>query len=957
MRHLAAALLVGPAAVDVDDVLQEASLAALSKGAPRGAFLRPWLAGVVRHLSLTAWRRRSRRARHEAEAQRRTGLERGDVVDPPDLLAQRLELHHALLRAVESLSEPYRSTLVRRWLDGESPSTIAAADREPLATVKTRLRRGLEQLRARIGREWGDGCVRGLVLLAARPARLAIPPFPSSSAAIAAGTLAISEGIALGSRWKLAAAAGGVVLGGALVGWLFRERLGDPPASSDAARTPFRGSREREEERAVPTAATSLEADRRAPETRSEPPDDLEEAIDPRRLAALRGRVIDAAGAGVAGVEVTATSLPLDEVARRPLQHERDALPTRTLRAQSGSDGRFEFGDALRGHRWSLVARDGGQHFARVDDAVAGLRDDLELRLAPTSELRGIIVDALDADRPVPGARVEVTRWAPDRADLHWTTSDSFGRFVVRGIPYATTHALASAGGRHSVHQSVSLQPGRIVEITIAIGGAGRIEGRVVSSVDEAPIAGASIVLTAFSDSISGITGSDGRFAMAPRDGWTGRLPHVVHARGFATTVFDLPSSIDDAPQAAPLELRMAPERLVSGRLVSTRGVPLGGVAVTAVAADERSGGWTHAALTASDGTFVIGELARVPYRLVVVGEGLERLLLRFPEVESGQARIELGELSVGRGALLTGRLVDESGRAVRASKGVARRAVAVEKGNAEMAPLPARPLARRVRPRVEESCADGVRVACDAVGDFSCVGLPSGRWRLQFELRDGWELVEFEVDLAAEEVREGVVWTVESGAVVEGRVVDVAGAPIADATVRLFSFDRAPLSSRGSPIAELSVRTTPTGAFRCARLSGSRYRVVIEPERASVPGGSRALPTTVEPVSTGAAPLLITLPEGAVIEGTVVDSAGAPVERALVVARAHDGTEAASMVTRASGKFELLLAPDALVRIEVHRLQWATGFALDDESTRVRAALDDVAPGGEPLTIAIAEE
>jgi len=60
-----------------------------------------------------------------------------------------------VVEAVLGLAEPYRSVLVRRFSEDESVAEIAARLALPEPTVRTRLRRGLEQLRARLRSEMG----------------------------------------------------------------------------------------------------------------------------------------------------------------------------------------------------------------------------------------------------------------------------------------------------------------------------------------------------------------------------------------------------------------------------------------------------------------------------------------------------------------------------------------------------------------------------------------------------------------------------------------------------------------------------------------------------------------------------------------------------------------------------------------------------------------------------------
>lgn len=135
------------------DAAQEALVAALE--APPDAALSPdvgrlraWLSGVTRN----------RAARQFRSRMPMTGVE----IDPSDAApsgadaAARLELHRRITRSVESLSEPYRSTIVAHYFDGLSAVEIARRDGVQHATVRQRLSRGVKQLRGALDGEYGD---------------------------------------------------------------------------------------------------------------------------------------------------------------------------------------------------------------------------------------------------------------------------------------------------------------------------------------------------------------------------------------------------------------------------------------------------------------------------------------------------------------------------------------------------------------------------------------------------------------------------------------------------------------------------------------------------------------------------------------------------------------------------------------------------------------------------------
>jgi RNA polymerase sigma factor (sigma-70 family) len=57
-----------------------------------------------------------------------------------------------VIDAVLSLSEPIRSTIVLRYLEDLPPREVARRLGVPIETVRSRSRRGLEDMRATLGR-------------------------------------------------------------------------------------------------------------------------------------------------------------------------------------------------------------------------------------------------------------------------------------------------------------------------------------------------------------------------------------------------------------------------------------------------------------------------------------------------------------------------------------------------------------------------------------------------------------------------------------------------------------------------------------------------------------------------------------------------------------------------------------------------------------------------------------
>ena len=96
---------------------------------------------------------------------RERAVARDEVQDDTSSLVSRAEIHQRTVAAVLALDEPYRSTVLRRFFDDLSPEEVAAREHASEATVRSRLKRGLALLRARLereGRDWREEWVVAL---------------------------------------------------------------------------------------------------------------------------------------------------------------------------------------------------------------------------------------------------------------------------------------------------------------------------------------------------------------------------------------------------------------------------------------------------------------------------------------------------------------------------------------------------------------------------------------------------------------------------------------------------------------------------------------------------------------------------------------------------------------------------------------------------------------------------
>jgi RNA polymerase sigma-70 factor (ECF subfamily) len=217
LRRLARHLVADPA--EADDVAQQTYLAALTSPPPVDREVRPWLTRVARNVIRSRYRTDRRRRRREKAA-----VELADVA-APDLLLEQVELQRLLAELVAELPEPYRAVIVLRFYRDCSAADIATAVLVPAATIRWRIQRGLELLRAGLDRRHGG---RGDW----RPALTAFARLPQRTAP-ASGTAAVGPLASIAPSLGLFAAAALAI--GALAG-LAIDLRGDTPALAAATR-------------------------------------------------------------------------------------------------------------------------------------------------------------------------------------------------------------------------------------------------------------------------------------------------------------------------------------------------------------------------------------------------------------------------------------------------------------------------------------------------------------------------------------------------------------------------------------------------------------------------------------------------------------------------------------------------------------------------------------------------
>jgi len=144
-------------AVEAEDVVQEASLQAYLglNGLRHPERFGAWLAGIA--LNLGRLRLRARRDAVSLEdwdgGRVAPGFTWAETQPSPEAAAEIRELHGYVLRALEALPAEQQAVVRLHYLDGLTLNEIGVLAGSPLGTVKARLHRAREKLRAQLIRE------------------------------------------------------------------------------------------------------------------------------------------------------------------------------------------------------------------------------------------------------------------------------------------------------------------------------------------------------------------------------------------------------------------------------------------------------------------------------------------------------------------------------------------------------------------------------------------------------------------------------------------------------------------------------------------------------------------------------------------------------------------------------------------------------------------------------------
>ncbi len=547
-RHLVADVQLA------EDLSQDACVVALERPPRAGLDPRRWLATVVRNLARQNARGDGRRRARE------TGAAADEALPGTNQLVERVAIQRELVGAVLELSEPYRTAVLLRFFEELPQREIARRLGVPVATVNSRLTRGLQRLRERLEHEHREDRRAWLGLLVG---------FAERPSGVAAGTLG---GILVNT--KLAVCAIGLAVAGTVAVVLVQGGSSAEPtrpsgAVASAPAAPAQPRAVDEPTFGEPEASPARrELAGGAPSVRpaAEP---AAAAPDPAAPRVIRGRVLNAEGEPVPGVKLRAAN-------------GSDTLAT------SGAAGWFEFESTAPSAElvddedlWITVRSGLFDPQARFDPVVV---------IAPRIDVAGRVVG--EDGRALANAMIELllprgfearfTDVLEATRTQRWTArSNAEGWFELGSIPLVSDADLgAILEGYEPASVPVPEFSDNDVRFVLSRPSAplqGVVRGKVVDPAgDPVPEARVALGLT------SAVTDDDGGFELSLRRAVTAEEMLAVKA-GFLPARKRRPFESDDAlagwPEFVVLELGGA-ARSIAGVVVDADGNPKSGVQI-----------------------------------------------------------------------------------------------------------------------------------------------------------------------------------------------------------------------------------------------------------------------------------------------------------------------------------------------------------------------------------------
>ena len=630
------------------------------------------------------------------------------------------------------------------------------------------------------------------------------------------------------------------------------------------------------------------------------------------------------------------------------------------LFVRADSQGRFQWtGPAMRGMRLQADLRGHLPRFLKNQDLKSPDGVELEAR----SYVSGRVLDG--AGRPVAQAQIVGRRPALPGAEnrapraVARGLTDADGRFRL-GLASGHTYRIQAedARGRRDEATVAELAPSGLTGLEIRLpDGAGAI-GRV-ARLDESPLAGAWVTVRPSGsgfraptrraaperpedDPWTTLTDDEGRFHFAELP--ARRIDVVASAPGYAPFVVPglevAPSSDGGVVDLGLFALEEAAR--LAGLVVDEAGEPVPGAGLWIFDMEHLRLGFEPEMLrgkdpdgeVSNDGRFELSELQpRKAVDLIVVADGYlparaEKLLPMKPTAaESTAAESTAAESTAAEStAAESTEPKDELRIVLRPASGIGGRVLDAAGRPVPEAVVHLLPPETRAGVRSETATDVGSReTVTDEQGHFAIDGVEPGsyQWRATAY---GYRVTEPRpLRLAAQEQRRDLEWTLEPGVTVRGRVLDAAGAPVADAVVHAESSSAL---SDAEGAYELAGLTPGPGLLTAQH---RLYRKVSQELEIVAEGGP------VDFVFEGALHL----------RAQVTDVHGAPVEAVQLTLESLDGRDYRRLIEASDDDGEVLF--DTVARGEYRLVAEKRGWVVEDVPPRIQVGDDG---DGEPVSV-----
>ncbi len=292
----------------------------------------------------------------------------------------------------------------------------------------------------------------------------------------------------------------------------------------------------------------------------------------------------------------------------------------------------------------------------------------------------------------------------------------------------------------------------------------------------------------------------------------------------------------------------------------------------------------------AEDGTFALESVPPGNWEVNVEATGYQTARVGGVTVAEGTERAGI-TVKVSPGVTLSGKVVDSmSGRGI---------------PNVQVSPAGAGSPGGAMRAALPQA-DDGSGPTTDADGAFQMDGIAPGKYSISAkhpDYADGSESVDVKVTGAAVKI------SLSPGSHISGLVADASNQPLAGAQVALVAASDGGPMGRGG-IGTSGTTTDQSGSFRFDHLAAGRYTVT-----ASLRNASSSQQQVVLAAGQSQDAVIISLPAGATVQGTLTGLAADKRGNVLVSASGADGF-ASSVRSASDGSFQISGAPEGILML-----------------------------------------